>query len=58
MPELDLFGEPVHREPDYQSVRSAAAEPMFGFPVTLPGQMALEGPEGPSDAKDEPYARS
>jgi hypothetical protein len=49
MPELDLFGEPIRSEPGYQSARSEGQDRMFGFPVTLPGQMALQAPEGPSD---------
>jgi hypothetical protein len=49
MPDLDLFGEPIRSEPGYQSARSEGQDRMFGFPVTLPGQMALQAPEGPSD---------
>jgi hypothetical protein len=39
--ETDLFGEPVRRDPDYQTARSGPGERMFEFPVTMPGQMAL-----------------
>jgi hypothetical protein len=51
--ETDLFGDAVPVEPGYQSARSEAQSRMFDFPVTLPGQMALDAPEGPSDAKVE-----
>lgn len=49
MSERDLFGEPIREAPGYQSARSAPADRMFDFPVTLRGQMALQAPEGASD---------
>lgn len=53
MSERDLFGGPVPVEPEYQQAVSGPADRMFDFPVTLPGQMALETPEGASDATSD-----
>ena len=49
----DLFGDEVREEPAYQSARSEPQGRMFDFPVTLPGQMALDATEGASDVKDD-----
>jgi hypothetical protein len=58
MSELDLFGEPVPVVPGYQTATSEAQGRMFDFPVTMPGQMALDAPEDASDGKGAPDGRA